>query len=66
MIFTTFAAVLALPAVFAQYGGPAPSPSSSSSGGSTTTAALASVPSAPADTPGNININVAPGSKYFS
>ncbi|KIK59644.1 hypothetical protein GYMLUDRAFT_44079 [Collybiopsis luxurians FD-317 M1] len=52
MIFTKLASVLALSAaVLAQYGGPPP--------GSSTSSAPATAPSAPPDTPGHMNIDVA-------
>ncbi|KAJ3867564.1 hypothetical protein EV359DRAFT_71081 [Lentinula novae-zelandiae] len=54
MIFTTLVSVLAIPAlVSAQIYGPPPS------SGTTTSAAPASAPSAPPDTQGQMNINVA-------
>jgi plastocyanin len=54
MIFTRLTSVFVLPAaVLAQYGGPPPS------SGTTTSAAPPSAPSAPPDTPGRMNIDVA-------
>lgn len=56
-MFTTALAVLLLPALAAaQYGAPDPTPTASSPTSST----AAPVPSAPADTPGNMNVGLNP------
>jgi len=60
MIFTTSLALIALPALVAAQYGPPPAPAS----GSSSTSAATSVPSAPADTPGVVNINVAANEQY--
>lgn len=60
MIFTTSLALIALPAlVAAQYGAPPPP-----AGGSSSTTAATSVPSAPPDTTGVFNINVAANGQF--
>jgi len=61
MIFTISLALIALPALVAAQYGPPPAPAGSSS----STSAAASVPSAPPDTAGVVNINVAPNAQYM-